>query len=149
MSCEVLIRDALPGDAAALARLNRIAMGYDYPEGKTARQLEKLLASDQDKILVAELDGQVLGYLHLVNYELLYADPMKNIMGIAVDPDYRRRGIGSALLEAGEAWAKDTGADGVRLVSGESRVGAHAFYRSLGYTGSKMQLNLKKTLPVD
>lgn len=146
MSDGVLIRDAVSGDAAALTRLNQIAMGYDYPEEKTAGKLEKLLNSGRDKILVAELDGQVVGYLHLVDYDVLYADHMKNIMGIAVDPERRRMGIGSALLEAGEAWAKATGADGVRLVSGESRVGAHAFYRSLGYAGNKMQLNLKKQL---
>jgi len=133
-------------DVPALFRLNRIAMGYDYPQDKTAKQLEKLLKSGRDKILVAELDGQVVGYLHLVDYDLLYAGPMKNIMGIAVDPEFRRRGIGKALLEAGEDWARTDGAEGIRLVSGENRVGAHAFYRTLGYEGNKMQLNLKKVL---
>lgn len=85
-----------------------------------------------------------MGYVHLADYDLLYADHMKNIMGIAVDPSCRRLGIGKKLLEAGESWAKETGADGVRLVSGETRTGAHALYRSLGYEGNKMQLNLKK-----
>lgn len=138
------IRDAVPEDAAALCRLDRVSMGYDYPEDRTAAQLEKLLRSGRDKILVAEIDGQVAGYLHLTDYELLYAGPMKNVMGIAVDPERRRMGIGKALLEAGEKWAKADGAEGIRLVSGESRVGAHAFYRAVGYEGNKMQLNLKK-----
>ena len=35
-------------------------------------------------------------------------------------------------------------AAGIRLSSGETRKGAHAFYRSLVYEGEKMQLNLKK-----
>lgn len=138
------IRDAVLEDAAALCRLDCVSMGYDYPEDKTAVQLKKLLHSGRDKILVAETDGQVVGYLHLVDYELLYAGPMKNIMGIAVDPEHRRMGIGRALLEAGEEWARSDGAEGIRLVSGESRVGAHAFYRAVGYEGNKMQLNLKK-----
>lgn len=141
----ILIRDAVPGDASALTWLNTEAMGYDYPQDKTEEKLKKLLSSDRDKILAAELDGKLVGYLHLVDYDVLYAGHMKNIMGIAVDPSCRRMGIGRALLEAGEAWAKATGAEGVRLVSGESRTGAHAFYRSLGYQGDKMQLNLKKT----
>lgn len=138
------VRDAALRDAPALYRLDRVSMGYDYPEEKTVAQLEKLLSSGRDKILVAEIDGQVVGYLHLVDYDLLYAGPMKNIMGIAVDPERRRMGIGRALLEAGEEWARADGAEGIRLVSGESRVGAHAFYRALGYEGNKMQLNLKK-----
>ncbi|WP_199715029.1 GNAT family N-acetyltransferase [Acutalibacter sp. 1XD8-33] len=145
MTAELLIRDAVPGDAPALTRLNAVAMGYDYPEDRTRRKLEKLLESGRDKILVAEREGQVVGYLHLVDYDVLYADHMKNIMGIAVDPGCRRQGIGRALLEAGETWAKEQDADGIRLVSGESRKGAHAFYRALGYEGNKMQLNLKKT----
>ena len=138
------VRDAVLRDAPSLYRLDCESMGYDYPEDKTAAQLEKLLSNGRDKILVAEIDGQVVGYLHLVDYDLLYAGHMKNIMGIAVDPEHRRMGIGRALLEAGEEWAKADGAEGIRLVSGESRVGAHAFYRALGYKGNKMQLNLKK-----
>lgn len=138
------LRDAVLEDAPALCRLDRVSMGYEYPEEKTAAQLQKLLGSGRDKILVAEMEGKVVGYLHLVDYDLLYAGPMKNIMGIAVDPEYRRMGIGKALLEAGEEWAKTDGAEGIRLVSGESRVGAHAFYRAVGYEGNKMQLNLKK-----
>lgn len=144
MEEETVIREALPADAPALARLNRTAMGYDYPEDQTADRLAAILQDRRCKIFVAECGGQVAGYLHLEDYQLLYGDPMKNIMGIAVDPNRRRQGLGRALLEAGEAWAREQGAAGVRLVSGESRQGAHAFYRALGYAGNKMQLNLKK-----
>jgi len=141
---EVKIRPAVPEDCEALARLDRESMGYDYPLEKTKEQLEKLLSDGRNGIFVAEAAGKVVGYVHLVDYDLLYSDPMKNIMGIAVDPSCRRLGIGKKLLEAGENWAKETGAAGVRLVSGETRTGAHAFYRASGYEGSKMQLNLKK-----
>lgn len=139
-----LIRDARLSDGPALTRLNETAMGYDYPLEKTEQRLAALITDPRNKLLVAEIDGAVVGYVHLVDYDLLYSDPLKNIMGIAVDSAYRRRGIGKALLDAAEAWARETGAAGVRLVSGESRTGAHAFYRSLGYQGNKMQLNLKK-----
>lgn len=85
-----------------------------------------------------------MGYVHACDYELLYAPPMKNIMGIAVLKAYKRRGIGRALLEEVEVWARKTGCAGVRLVSGAAKTGAHAFYRQCGYSGNKMQLNLKK-----
>lgn len=141
---KVSVRPAVPEDYKALARLNRESMGYDYPPEKTEEQLKKLLSDGKNGIFVAEAAGEVVGYVHLTDYDLLYADPMKNIMGIAVDPAFRRMGIGKKLLEAGEQWARESGAAGVRLVSGESRVGAHAFYRAQGYLGSKMQLNLVK-----
>lgn len=143
---EIVIREARAGDAEALAKLSREEMGYDYPADRVGEKLEKLLAGGKDKILIAELDGQAVGYVHLNDYDVLYADHMKNIMGIAVSSQHRRMGIGGKLLRAAEAWARETGASAVRLVSGESRTGAHAFYRSLGYEGDKKQLNLKKPL---
>lgn len=145
----VIIREAVPGDAHVLARLNAVAMGYDYPEERTAQKLAAILQDRRSRVFVAQLEGKAVGYLHLEDYDLLYADNMKNIMGIAVDPDFRRRGIGRQLLAAGEAWAREQGAKGIRLSSGESRKEAHAFYRALGYEGSKLQLNLKKQLPSD
>lgn len=69
---------------------------------------------------------------------------MKNIMGIAVDASHRREGIGTALLTAVENWAQQSGAAGVRLVSGASRAQAHLFYRSLGYGDGRQQRNFKK-----
>lgn len=143
---DITIREARAEDAQALARLNREEMGYDYPADKTGEKLALLLESGRDKILVAELDGAVAGYVHLNGYDVLYADHMKNIMGIAVSSSCRRMGIGRMLLAAAEDWARETGAKAVRLVSGEGRTGAHAFYRSLGYSGDKKQLNLKKQL---
>ena len=71
---------------------------------------------------------------------------MKNIMGIAVSNDHKRKGIGRALLQQVEQWARDTGAVGIRLVSGASRTEAHTFYRRCGFDGSKEQINLKKML---
>ena len=141
---EVLIRDAKPEDAAALAKLNREEMGYEYPEENTRQKLQALLSGGKDKILVAEVCGTVVGYVHLCDYDLLYFDSMKNVMGIAVSSEYRRQGIGGKLLSAAEDWARADGAAAVRLSSGEGRTEAHAFYRSLGYSGTKKQLNLKK-----
>ncbi len=142
---DIIIRDASPADAPALSLLNQQEMGYDYPSEKTRQKLERLLMGGHDKILVAELAGRVVGYVHLNDYDLLYAGHMKNVMGIAVSSDCRRRGIGARLLSEAEDWARASGASGVRLVSGETRTGAHAFYRSLGYEGTKRQLNLKKS----
>lgn len=138
------IRDAVMADAPALTRLSREELGYDYPEEELLANLKDVLADPRNKVLVAENDGEVVGYLHLADYRLLYMPGLKRILGIAVASSHRREGIGSALLTAGEAWAKEDGASGIALTSGETRTGAHAFYRSLGYEGVKMQLNLRK-----
>ena len=143
---EWTIREARLSDCAAIARLNREEMGYDYPEEQTREKLRACLANPAHKVLVAERGGEVLGYLHLADYDVLYFPHLKNVLGLAVSHRCRRQGAGKALLAAGEAWARETGAAGVRLVSGEERKGAHAFYQSQGYRGNKLHRNFKKAL---
>lgn len=143
---EITVRRAGLGDAPAIARLNREELGYDYPPEKTACKLEAALADPAQLVLAAQSGGEVVGYLHLEAYDVLYAEPMANVLGVAVSGACRRQGVGRALLTAGEQWARERGAAAMRLVSGEGRKGAHAFYQSLGYTGNKLQRNFKKAL---
>lgn len=142
MSERLIIRRARLSDAERINELSRNELGYDYPLDKTRDALEALL--QRDIILVAETDGSVIGYIHLCDYELLYAPRMKNVLGIAVDSGCRRMGVGSELLREAERLAEEDGAAGIRLVSGKSRTGAHAFYESAGYYGGKEQINFKK-----
>lgn len=144
MSC--IIREASLSDAEAIWMLNYTEMGYPFPLEATIDKLERLLVRSSDKIYVATVDGAVVGYVHANDYDVIYAPHMKNIMGIAVAHEHKHKGIGKSLLQQVELWAADTGATGVRLVSGAGRTGAHEFYRHCGYTGDKEQLNLKKKL---
>lgn len=141
----IIIRDCMPQDYVHIYLLNKIEMGYEYPEEKTKEKLERLLTDDNHKIYVAVVDNKTVGYIHANNYDLLYSPHFKNIMGLAVLSDYQGNGIGKKLLESVEKWAKSTGAYGVRLVSGSTRVGAHEFYKNCGYTGNKEQRNFKKS----
>lgn len=138
------IRKCVLDDVGYIAELNRTEMGYDYPVETTRKQLEKVLSNTRDVIYVAVLDGKVVGYVHANDYDLIYAPPMKNIMGIAVSKECKRMGIGKALFGAVESWAKEDGVKGVRLVSGSTRKEAHEFYERCGYSGGKQQLNFKK-----
>lgn len=119
-------------------------MGYDYPAEDTKGQLERLLRDNNHKLYVAKVADKIVGYIHANNHDLLYAPHLKNIMGIAVSADFRGKGIGNMLLNEVEDWARDTGAKGVRLVSGATRTGAHAFYSACGYTLKKEQKNFIK-----
>ena len=138
------IREAVESDANAICQLNSTEMGYPFPLDATIGNLSKLLNNPSNKIFVAVLDDSVVGYVHSNDYDLLYAPHMKNIMGIAVSGEYKRQGIGRALLQQIEHWARETGASGIRLVSGAARADAHNFYRSCGFSGNKEQINLKK-----
>ena len=141
---DYIIRRCEAADAAGIWMLNRDEMGYAFSLEETRENLQRLLGRNSDRIFVAVSAGAVVGYVHACDYDLIYAPPMKNILGIAVSARHKCRGIGRALLAAVEDWARETGAAGVRLVSGKTRMGAHAFYHRCGYAGDKEQLNLKK-----
>ena len=131
-------------DYTDIVLLNKNEMGYEYPPEDAKKKLKQLLNDSNHKIYVALVSDKVVGYIHANNYDLLYAPHLKNIMGIAVSFDFRKNGIGKMLLNEVEKWAKNTGAYGVRLVSGATRIEAHAFYTACGYSGNKEQKNFKK-----
>ena len=54
------------------------------------------------------------------------------IEDLAVDPELRSRGIGSALLGAARGWAADHGASHLELDSAQGRAEAHRFYEREG-----------------
>ena len=140
----VTVRPARLTDAQVIADLCTGCMGYPTTQQEVEGRLQLLLKEAACCILVAEIQGRAVGYIHACNYQTLYTPSLKNILGLAVFPDCRRMGAASALLAAVERWAQETGAAAVRLVSGEGRTGAHAFYRAQGYSGEKRQLNFKK-----
>ena len=140
----VYIRECQLKDHQDIYELNKNELGYDHSLSLTKNKLQKLLASSSDKIFVAVIHDRVIGYVHASDYDVIYMDHLKNIMGIAVCKDYQHQGIGRKLLYAVEKWARETHAAGVRLVSGETRTEAHQFYQICGYAANKKLMHFMK-----
>ncbi|MDL2220598.1 GNAT family N-acetyltransferase [Eubacteriales bacterium OttesenSCG-928-N14] len=139
------IRLAQVQDAPSIQQINRICFDYD---DLSLQQVECLVAAivqkGQNRIFVAEADGEVVGYAHAADYTTTYRADMKNIISIAVLPQRQKTGAGKLLLLAVEDWARQEGCCGVRLVSGHNRQDAHDFYEHMGYHNRKEQKNFIK-----
>ncbi|MDL2293924.1 GNAT family N-acetyltransferase [Ruminococcaceae bacterium OttesenSCG-928-D13] len=146
MPNNVTIRPATLQDAGGIAELCRVALGYDTEEPLVEERLPGLLSNPTHKVVVAETDGELVGFAHACDYDQLYSPPMKNLMAIAVTHGARGRGIGKLLLAEMERWAHATGAFALRVVSGEARLDAHHMYRSAGYGGEKGKRSFYKIL---
>ena len=140
------IRIAVEADYEAIARISRDDLGYDCAPALVREKLRRALQSERERVFVAVCGGEVAGYIHAEDYDVLYFETMKNVLGLAVAANHRRKGIGTKLLGAVEDWARETRVRQIRLNSGITRRGAHAFYRANGYTDEKEQKRFIKTL---
>ena len=130
---DVVIRDAHPADAGALAPLLG-QLGYPAEADAVAKRLDQLAASDTDRVVVAELDGAVVGLAAVhVALSVEYDEPAAKLSAIVVDEDHRRCGVGEALAAALEAEARARGCCLIFLTTAERRDGAHVFYRRIGW----------------
>ena len=141
----MIIRKANRLDAPAIAQISSDVLGYPCFATFVAERLEQVDAQ-QEVVFVAEVDDRVVGYLHAQIYRTLYMDAMVNLLGLAVLEAMQKKGIGRALLEHAERWTMEHGIFWIRLNSGATRTGAHAFYRTMGYTQEKQQIRFLKQL---
>ena len=123
----MLIREPHREDLEAIRELS-VQLGYDCSLTDLANRFEAIQEAPGDQLYVPEDASRVCGYIHLQVYRSLYSDCLLNIMGIVVDENCRGRGIGTALLEKAEEYARSQGATGIRALSGSHREKAHRFY---------------------
>ncbi len=107
----------------------------DGPE-KYREWMEETLAQEERVLLVAEVEGEVLGFIHgrLGSSFPTMAPRRKGfITDLAVAAAHRRRGIGRRLAEAVSQWFAQQDAVEVRLSAATSNEAAIAFWQALGF----------------
>jgi GNAT superfamily N-acetyltransferase len=143
---EVTIRRAEDGDAAVLAILSG-QLGYPITAAEMAARIVELNAEPEQLILVAETAAQgVVGWAHAFVIRPLMEVTLGMLWGLVVDESCRGQGIGKQLVAAVESWSQEQGCEAVVLHSHTGRLGAHAFYRGIGYRDIKTQLFFWKDL---
>ena len=120
------IRECLPEEAAALLALWQAA-GTSPSVTDTIADIQRTIASHAS-VLVAETNQRIVGSL------IATFDGWRgNMYRIAVHPDYRRRGIGRALVKEGEKCLTKQGAKRITALVEEKYPWAIAFWSSVGY----------------
>lgn len=140
-----MIRKAVVDDFEEIHKICEMDLGYICDKELLKERLEALNPASEC-VLVGVLDGKVVGFIHVERYEVLYAESMCNVLGLAVAKDYRRRGVGKELLHEAEKWAMAGGISMMRLNSGITRKEAHLFYRNNGYGSEKEQMRFIKKI---
>lgn len=140
------IRSARMKDAEALANLTS-QLGYPATAEQIRGRFNMLQARPgEDVVLVAEVDGKVVGWVHAHTYKLLVDAPEVEIGGLVVDEEMRGQGIGEQLMQAAEDWAREHDCESIYLRSNTIRTKAHEFYKRIGYEIIKSQYAFRKML---
>ena len=100
---------------------------------------ENIFEKENQDILVAEKNGQVIGFIHVIiltqkNVSCLKPQTCVYIQDMDVAESERRRGIGAELIDASKTYGKTHGADFIRTqVFPQNKDGIH-FYEHEGFT---------------
>ena len=141
------VRRGRRGDADAAARLwvqsaeehtfyDAVYATAPDAEKVMRRFLADLSGSSHSCLFVAERESEVIGFL---SGELREGSPAFRpktwaaVEDVYVAPEHRSLGIGRALFEACQEWARDKGANGVSLQVAAGNTRARKFYEGLGF----------------
>lgn len=158
---DIEIRSAVPDDMEALCDLyyqlhafhvrgvpDRLAgLEASNPEDRRelASRITAVMRSGDSVILVAVLGTAVIGLaeVHVREDEPIAARVQQrfgHLQSLIVEEEVRGRGIGGALLAAGERWSRARGVAEMRVDTWEFEAGPLGFYRRLGYDSLRRTL---------
>jgi ribosomal protein S18 acetylase RimI-like enzyme len=134
---EIEIRRADSEDAADIARLlHAFNTEFSEPTPGVAALTEysrRLLADGEMTVLLAGAGPDGIALLRF-RPSVWTGAPEAHLQELYVAPPLRGRGIGRALLEATIAAAREAGATGIDLNTGETDAAARALYESMGFS---------------
>ena len=139
------IREAQPQDFPRIAELAG-QLGYPSSPNEIAGRLAGIKYSDDHAVFVAQLGGEVAGWLGVYVCRTVEADARAEISGLVVDERFRSQQIGLHLLGRAERWAREKGCRAIGLRSNVIRDRAHVFYERHGYKHTKTQKSFRKDL---
>ena len=152
----MIIRPATTADLPVLGRLGAMLMRvhYDFdvqrflypgtePERGYASFLGTQMRDEDSVVLVAELEGQVIGYVYAAIEPLSWKelrDQAGFIHDIAVDPLARGAGVGAQLLEAAVEWLRGHGMHRVMLWTAEQNSTGQRLFERAGFRRTMVEM---------
>ena len=154
-----MIRPATPDDLEPLGRLGAALMRTHYgfdprrflspgddPEDGYAWFLGTQLREQDATVIVAEEDGQVIGYVWAGLEPLSWKElrgPAGFIHDLVVDEQARSRGIARDLLAAAIAWLRDRGAPRAMLWTAAQNTRAQRVFDAAGFRQTMIEMTLE------
>lgn len=139
----VTVRAAGPSDVATLRELWGEILrrgGLDEQLADVARIVSSAAERGDRCVAVAEVDGEVAGavYLEAGTFTPLNLEPAVLAVSPHVFPQFRRKGVGSALMEAGCRFAEQHGIAHIQTAAAAESRDANRFMARLSFAPQAM-----------
>jgi ribosomal-protein-alanine N-acetyltransferase len=139
MPMAIQIRDATALDLPRIIEIEQVAFPTPWSLASFQRELSLpfsriMVALADDKATAEPADKPIIGFL----CRWLIADEC-HILNVAVPPELRRKGIGTQLISAAIAEARDSGADVVTLEVRRSNLAARQLYRKFDFEERRLR----------
>lgn len=145
MKCGIIVR-AMDAADLDVARRLMAELGYDMTADDLTARFDAVSGDPDHAVLVAEQGGLLLGLMHVFVRAALEKPVEAIVQSLVVDAKARGTGIGRALMERAEGWARARGLGSVSLHTTITRADARAFYRALGYGEAAEAVLMRKKL---
>ena len=122
------MRAAHPSEARAIASMSRLHIEYGLNWRWTPAKIKRHIKDRDTMVLIASKEGTIAGFAIM-----RFGDNQAHLFLLAVQPEYRRTGIGQSMMQWLEKSCRTAGIQAVRLEVRASNRVAMRFYRSLGY----------------
>jgi GNAT superfamily N-acetyltransferase len=128
----IATRGATSADAERIATLFT-EEGYPAGPSDIVARLDRF-SSPESRVVVAEIDGDVLGFIALHSLPRFeHDDRIVRVLALVVDAGVRERGVGHLLMGEAETFAREVGAAFVEVTAGHHRPEAQRLFESIGY----------------
>lgn len=128
MTAAVHLATARIGDISAVMRVMEAAFDPAYGEAWSTAQLLTLFALPSARVCLAWDGEEPCGFS-----AARMAGPESELLLLGVDPAWRGRGVGAALMADWQAWAREEGAEDYFLEMRADNDAVH-LYRSTGFS---------------
>lgn len=156
---EVVIRKAREDELKVVQELNHRLFLHDeeydsfldmnWSFGKAGTEYFKRRIAGKDGVcFVAELDGEIVGYLAgglIKPYSYRTIKKQTELENTLVKEGYRGRGIGEKLFKKFVVWSRERGAQRIKVSASAENLRAIKFYRRTGFVpyASELEYGIK------
>ncbi|NDJ76898.1 MAG: GNAT family N-acetyltransferase [Chloroflexi bacterium] len=155
---QTTVRPVAPADKAAIAQLWQALTDYHVAldprlpaatPGAAERYADRLVERRDDPmtcVYVAEIDGQVIGYILGAIIDL-YADLFEHsnvgfIADVFVEPAFRRQGIARQLVDRVNAWLVEQGIRHTEWQVAAANTGGIRFWEAVGGLATMVRMQM-------